>query len=144
MSSLAFAYVEVPVKNLLKLVNPFENPPWYCRSFTTEEVNQAIEEGRFQEEPVHNWYSIEDQIERIAYLVVEGWDLDKDVPHIDVGVPEIGGAVPEWLLEDGNHRFCAAVVRGDNNFRVVISGSLDYAEELLGIKIPSPDRCCED
>lgn len=49
MSYLAF--VEVPVKSLLAIVNPFEKPPWYCDPFTEADVEKAIEEERFQDEP---------------------------------------------------------------------------------------------
>lgn len=137
MSSLAFAYVEVPVKNLLKVINPFEKPPWYCRSFTKDEVWQAIEEGRFQAKPVPNWWSVEDQIERIAFLVVEGWDEENDLPEIFMDEQD-------WPLGDGNHRLCAAAVRGDETLKVIINGDLDAAEKLFEFKIPEHLRMCED
>lgn len=137
MSSLAFAYVRVPVKNLLNVVNPFEKPPWYCRPFTIEEVWKAVDEERFQEGPTPNWYSIDDHIERIAYFVSEGWDEDDYTPEFVV-------SEEDWPLGDGNHRFAAAVVRGDELIKILIDGDLTIAEERLGIKIPDSLRFCED
>lgn len=137
MSSLAFAYVKVPVANLLQIVNPFENPPWYCQPFTKEKVWQAIDEERFQERPVPNWYSQEDHIERIAYLVSEGWDQEEDVPEFIV-------SESDWPLGDGNHRLCAAAVRGDELIKIVIEGDLKMAESWLHIEIPEALRMCED
>lgn len=138
MSSLAFSYAEVPVANLLKVVNPFEKPPWYCKPFSVDDVLKAVEEGRFQATPVPNWYPREDQVERIAYLVEYGWSQDDaDLPMIDMGEDD-------WPLGDGNHRLCAAVVRGDTMIKVLIEGDLDLAEALFDFKIPSHQRFCED
>jgi hypothetical protein len=68
---------------------------------------------------------------RIAYLVKHGWDDNID---IDVGVPSLG-AVGHWPYTDGNHRICAAILRGDTHIRAEVSGDVDYAEKIFGVEI---------
>lgn len=137
MSNSGVAFVKVPIANLLRIANPFTDPPWDCRSFTPDEVWDAIEKEAFQVKPVPNWYPVIDQIERIAFLVVTGWD-EKELPLFDVGLP--GRTFNKlWPIEDGNHRVCAAAVRGDEFITMILSGDIETLEELLDIKIPDDD-----
>jgi hypothetical protein len=71
---------------------------------------------------------------RIAYLVEYGWN---DAIEIDVGCPVLG-YYPNWMIEDGNHRYCAAIVRSQETILAQVAGQISYAEELFGIKIEAP------
>lgn len=39
----------------------------------------------------------------------------------------------EWIIWDGNHRLCAAVLRDDTEILAKVGGNLDYASELFGV-----------
>ncbi len=64
---------------------------------------------------------------RIAWFVVNGWN---DPIHVDVGVPSLG-CYPKWPLQDGNHRFAAAFIRGDNFILANMSGAIDEIQKFL-------------
>jgi len=68
-----------------------------------------------------------EHIARIAWFVVHGWN---DPIHIDVGVPSLG-CYPAWPLEDGNHRFAAAIVRGDRVIPTDMSGAVSEIQKFL-------------
>jgi len=70
-------------------------------------------------------------IERVAYFVVHGWS---DPIDLDVGVPSLGCHIV-WVIQDGNHRFYAAVIRGSKSILATLSGDLNHAQEVLGIRI---------
>ena len=66
-------------------------------------------------------------ITNIARFVVNGWN---DPIHVDVGVPSLG-CYPKWPLEDGNHRFAAAIIRGDNFILANMSGATNEIQKFL-------------
>lgn len=66
-------------------------------------------------------------ITRIAWFVVHGWD---DPVSIDVGVPSLG-CYPKWPLKDGNHRFAAAIIRGDYFILASMSGAINEIQKFL-------------
>ena len=68
---------------------------------------------------------------RVAWFVMHGWP---DAIQIDVGVPALG-CVVKWPVVDGNHRFAAAIYRGDPHIEAEVSGEVRYARELLGVDI---------
>lgn len=68
-----------------------------------------------------------EHISRIAWFVVHGWN---DPIDIDVGVPSLG-CYSKWPLEDGNHRFAAAIIRGDHIILAIISGVVSEIENFL-------------
>lgn len=68
-----------------------------------------------------------DHVARIAWFVIHGWN---DPIHIDVGVPSLG-CYPSWPLEDGNHRFAAAVIRGDLAALANMSGAVGEIQDFL-------------
>jgi len=43
------------------------------------------------------------------------------------------GCHVDWLVVDGNHRFAAAIYRGDEWILADVAGELDYAFELFGV-----------
>jgi hypothetical protein len=122
--------LEVPVLNLRKVCNPIPNSPWGYL-ITERDIESAIENQEFRPDPHLTKRGKRYHIQRIAYLIVNGWN---DPIDLDVGVPCLGCYI-RWVVVDGNHRFFAAIVRGDNVIRVMISGQTNYAAELLGISI---------
>lgn len=126
MSSTAVALYRVPLASLLRYVNPFVTPPWECGPFTIDDVKRAIVKEDLQPLPTPSWHARDEHIARVAYLAVEGWD-NRFSPVLDVDA--------FWPIDDGNHRVCAAVVRGDEYIEMIIVGSLKNTEELLGISL---------
>ena len=47
---------------------------------------------------------------------------------VDVGC---FGQAPEWVIEDGNHRVYAAILRGDETILACVSGDVDLANLIL-------------
>jgi hypothetical protein len=128
--------LEVPVDRLRELCDPVKGRPWGCQ-ISPREVEKAVETDKFQTTPwkksPRRLTSKERKyhIERVAYFVVHGW---LDSIDLDVGVPSLGCYV-RWLIQDGNHRFYAAVIRGDQFILSTLSGDLNHAQEVLGIRI---------
>jgi hypothetical protein len=65
---------------------------------------------------------------RIAWLMKNGWDAPID---IDVGIPSMG--FYPYILVDGHHRLCAAIMTGETVIKAQVSGALDYAFQLFGV-----------
>lgn len=130
--------VLVPVHRLVEHCNPFDavwdTPDRGRFRITIPQVRKCIALGKFESKPFDpatdcpTW-TLHRHACRVAYLATHGWD---DPILIDVGVPSMGCNV-EWLVEDGNHRTAAAVVRGDAFIKSVISGSYRHSFELLGV-----------
>jgi hypothetical protein len=122
----------VSVDVLLDYWDPFEMNVWGC-SVTPEDVKNcedisvgALPAALTEENPDTAEYNAA----RIAWLVVNGWD-DVDATHpitFDVGLP---GYTPEVLLVDGNHRFAAALIRGDTTITLSIIGGIDKADAVF-------------
>lgn len=124
----------IPIERIIDHANPVESPPWACGILLRpSDVLAAIQEERFQAIPDEYSSDLDYayHAERIAYLVVHGWD---DPIEIDVGVPSMGCHVG-WPVLDGNHRLYAAMYRGDPEIRATVSGSLDYMQELFGVTV---------
>lgn len=68
----------------------------------------------------------ENHIRKIAYFV-----KNKAIEplSLDVGVPNAGCFV-DYFLQDGNHRFAAAIIKNDKEVHCHISGSSNYIKEL--------------
>ncbi|MEJ6002523.1 hypothetical protein [Paucibacter soli] len=128
----------VPVRRLARHCNPFD-PVWDTpdlrrHRITLAQVRKCIELRQFEPTPFNpasdcpTW-RLSRHARRVAYLAVHGWG---DPIHIDVGVPAMCCHV-DWLVEDGNHRLAAAIVRNDEHIASIISGSHDYCREILGV-----------
>lgn len=123
---------KVKVSLILDLVNPVETPPWHCdNQIRLEDVLSAIDRQDFLATPVPDAdiKNANSHIRRIAWLVKNGWS---DPIDIDVGIPGLGLHI-DWPVTDGNHRLYAAIVREDLDIWAYISGSIDYANEILEI-----------
>lgn len=115
--------ISINVKHLIRHCNPFLNSPWNV-IVTKDDVNQALVERRLVAQP-----DTDDHAGRIAYLVK---NEAEDAIEIDVGMPAHGCYV-NWFIQDGNHRFAAAIISGRKTIKASISGQMDYAEQILGI-----------
>ncbi len=130
----------VSLKRLLALANPVEDPPWECGILLSkDDVLEAIAAQDWLTTPVPD----EEQgnpylhARRIAFLASHGWS---DPIEIDVGVPSVG-CCPVWPIEDGNHRLYAAAVREDTHVDTSVSGDLNYAARLFGIRAELLEDC---
>lgn len=131
---------QIPIAALEAFQTPFDNDVWRCGVVSKQMVQIAIEQGQSLDHgawaalktPEGQCLATQDQhAARIAYLVQNGWD---DAISIDIGIPSMGYQ-PEWPYLDGNHRICAAVMRGDTHIEAEVSGDVDYAKELFGVSI---------
>ena len=125
---------QIPVRSLLNAVgNPMTEQVWSNDRFTAREVKRFIKEKRFE---LGQWcslnstgkmYELENDddedvnmtdwhIARIAYMTV-----NKQTQPIDIHVNCYGLA----LLNDGNHRFAAAIVRKDKYIQIIVDGFID-------------------
>ena len=131
----------VSVKKLLELYpesDPFKYPIWGDWVLNEEEVYRCVEKGMFektpQQRPKTNYEAwLGDFLDhafhakRVAWLVVDGWN---DPIHIDVGVPSLGYE-PDYVVDDGNHRLAAAILRGDETILAECSGDVKLIDELI-------------
>ena len=123
--------VRIPVRRLQKICNPFESSPWDT-PLSIHDIECAIKTKRFVEpNDVGGAY---DHAGRIAYLVKSGWD---DPIEVDVGVP-ILNYYTDWVIQDGNHRFAAALYRKSRYISASVAGQLDYARDLFGVDCDEP------
>lgn len=126
--------VAVPVDRVRALCDPYVNP-WTDEPFSPAEVGAAISAGRLEPASFsadgNDVWNRSRHIERIAYLVVNGWNGPIE---IDVGIPVMGFSM-EWPVQDGNHRLAAAIYRGDATIQASVGGQIDYANELFGIDV---------
>lgn len=126
--------VPIPVNRLAEHCDPFVNCPWVPGVIlTTEMISEAIQHNRLRSTPVPQrvYRDIRQHVERIAYLAVNGW---RDPVFIDVGVPSLGCYI-EWPLQDGNHRFAAAIYLGKTEILGMVDGDLRYAFDLFGVDV---------
>lgn len=131
-------YHLVETKRLLALADVLKSPPWglICPPETfLNKVAEFIKAGDLLSEPVDGKNPnradlINDHARRCAYFATQP---DYEPVHIDVGIPGI--CHPAWILDDGNHRLYGRAVAGDKHIKAEISGSVDYAKELLGVSL---------
>jgi hypothetical protein len=130
----------IPLAALEAFRSPFDNDVWRCGLVSKAMIQKAVRDDVVYDHG--EWTAIlstshmqvpspQQHAGRIAYLIKHDW---ADCIDIDVGVPSLG-AVSHWPYTDGNHRICAAIVRGDTHIEAEICGDIDYAEEIFGVKI---------
>ena len=113
------------VKHLQLYCDPFRAVCWpgLDKPITKIEVGSAMV-GRMSKADKARY----DHAVRIAYFV-NNYD-SSDYICVDVGAPVIGFH-PSWLITDGNHRFAAALYRGDDSILAECSGQHSVLEKLL-------------
>lgn len=108
--------VWLDVQKILAQYNPFEGTaePWYQTAEEMKDLAHLVLEAIHDEELVDEEWSGADSTstwtlrrhaQRIAYLMANGWD----VPICFTAQSEF---VSGCNVDDGNHRFCAAVMLG--------------------------------
>lgn len=111
----------VCIRKLRKLADPFAVCALWLE-FPNEKLSRRdVRAAVIRRDTLHPRGEIRsksDHIRRIAWFAVHGWRAPISV---DVGVPSLG-CVPRWAIIDGNHRFAAAIIRGDKTIRAEISG----------------------
>lgn len=130
----------VNVKKLKRLANPFNAWCEIKKPITKKEIMQCLAENKEESVFTELVISIENKnkenirkcrenhIKKIAYFVKHGFNAPI---LLDVGIPEIGaGFNVEHYIEDGNHRFAAAIIRQDETINCKISGSYNFMKEL--------------
>lgn len=133
--------VMVPIKNLERIWSPYRQPLWGPNPLRLGDVRKALQNRDFEKKEYnpdkalyndkYRW-PLERHAARVAFFVLNGW---KNPIQIDVGVPEFQGWQPGDIVVDGNHRLAAAIYRHDKEILADISGSVSYANELLGTKL---------
>lgn len=114
--------VNLKTELLLSYCDPFGRNVW-GNPISREEVLLALSQNRL----VSDFEDKSDPAGRVAYLVVH---KAEDPVEIDVGEP---GTFAEWFITDGNHRFAAALLRGDEEILCRISGCPEYIEHFFGL-----------
>lgn len=108
--------------------HPFKAEIWIPLILQEKQVRGYIHKKKFCMTPVEPDGTRAKHAQRVAYLVVHGWD---DAIEIDVGVPSIPGDTVDFPTWDGNHRLAAAIFRGDEYIEAGFSGDEELIEELL-------------
>lgn len=125
---------KVSIAKLVELgYNPFTCWPEVDKEISLQEIEDALSFGTEKwKDTTFDWknptkHSRQDHVNKIAYFVRHP---NNEPIDIDVGVPELGGHVG-YIICDGNHRYAAAIYRKVEYIDAFISGSTDYAKELL-------------
>lgn len=131
---------EISVRSILRVFkNPMTTHVWGERPFTARDVKKFIQENRLEarvwdgspsdkntmrhvEEPDKRDF----HIARIAYMVV---NPQNHPICLEIACPEIG--MYDNHLEDGNHRFAAALVRGDKKILVTFGGGVEEFHRMF-------------
>jgi hypothetical protein len=74
----------------------------------------------------HPAKSFLEHLAKLLYFFYHG--VDEPI-EIDVGIPSMNYC-PAWCIQDGNHRFMAAVLRGDTHIIASVSGCVTTIESL--------------
>lgn len=130
--------IEVPINNLLGIINPFEDVIWGSDNsvgiVSIDDVLACpdIEVGTLPaSQTEHDIHSRTYNVARIAYLAQSGFTdarFDDHPMTVDVG---LFGDTPACVLLDGNHRLAAAVIRREARVQVCVIGDIDKAQRVL-------------
>lgn len=134
------SYHDVPLSRVKKLADPFGCWMELKSPITHQEVLDCLKNNQEQltETPLaldammdsKGSFDVDEarqkHIQKIAYFVKNGFDKPID---IDVGVPSMGCYI-DHMIEDGNHRLAAAIIRKDKTIKCSIMGEGEYAIEL--------------
>lgn len=125
----------IPVHKILDNIrNPFE--VWdVCNPVAEEMVMDAIADGSWARATesfshgrgTHDMGAV-GHARSIAWLIKNGWE---DSIDLDVGIPSMG--YYPYIVLDGHHRLCAALITGEEVIKAQVSGALDYAFALFGV-----------
>lgn len=117
--------VLLSIPKLFEQFDPFTNPPWNeldGQTISREEVLAHIKSGELIKPPKYNSRkpeTKEQHINRIAWYVVHGWG--DSVITINLNW------YPDWIVTDGCHRTCAAIIRNEEFICGNWEGPIDKA-----------------
>lgn len=113
----------VDVKKLKEIINPIENPPWkeINSKISYEEILNSKEIEISKEYDALNPITREQHIAKIAHFVKNGWN---DEPITIVFNKDL------YPIYDGNHRFCAAILRNDDYVFANVEGSREMIKKI--------------
>ena len=123
--------VNVSVVKLAERCNPFESHCW-CdlkSPITRDEVQHCIDDQTYlipNPDPDSIVSGRQNHMRLIAWFVEHGW---VDPIGVDVGIP--GLCHVNWLIQDGNHRFAAAIFRGDITIAAGMQGSVKEIQSFV-------------
>lgn len=118
--------VELDPAKVQEIYNPFESLVWDIhKPVTKEEIETLVQKGDVAAPEVAPMSRLM-HMRKIAWFVVNGWRYPIDV---DIGIPSMGYR-PSWGITDGNHRFVAALVRGDQAISASFSGQVSEIARL--------------
>lgn len=137
-------WVNVPLDRLVAYADPFTGPRWPdCPPFTAGDVLTAAAAGDISPHYWDPWapgpFPAGYHVARIAWFIAHPERLEPDsddveAPELDVGVVSLGYR-PDWIVQAGNHRYAAAVAIGRPRMAFVVSGCLEDAEAMFGVRI---------
>jgi hypothetical protein len=117
--------LEVSVAKLREMVDPLATPPWGSQGsgLTEAMVRDAMRFGDTIDRPVNNGFgtNAETHAGRIGHLALHGWD---DEITLELSSDD------RWPVTDGNHRFYAAIIRGDETLLATAVGDLEKMQAL--------------
>ena len=127
----------VPIPDLLPHYDPFN--AWVEPCITVEEVRDALRDGHLDDRPFSTIKSFElktEEAERAYHIGRIAWLIAHPAHEpieIDIGMPHSGQHPRAGIFDfiDGNHRLCAAIVRGLSHISVTYSGECDAFPELF-------------
>lgn len=123
--------VPIRIAALRKLCDPFVGSCWrgLDRPLTVDEIRGTPQRppiGDNEIRPGKNRAARKQHAGRIHWFWINGWT---DPISIDVGIP--GMCYVAWPILDGNHRFAAAILRGDPYIMTDCSGATSILDTLL-------------
>lgn len=135
----ALAFHEISVKKLARLCKPLSCWVEVEQSITPEEIHACIERGDeslvstplwtaflFKKTTITVEENRDRHIQKVAWFVKNGFN---DPIEIDVGSSRLGIMV-DHLVQDGNHRLAAAIIRGDKTIKAHVGGSIEDAQGM--------------
>lgn len=140
------AFHDLPIEKVIEYANPLKGCwPELKSPITIKEVKDCIKNNQQELVETPSWIVIalnekkypenlvrENHIKKIAFFVV---NEVKEPIHIDVGIPSLGGTV-DYIIDDGNHRLAAEIIKESKTVKAKISGSIDHAQRL-GLWFPN-------
>lgn len=140
----------VPLTALLSIADPASSPPW-TRTRASWDINEIKRRAVEQDyEPgghlpwLLNQRLWSKQDRGPAHMARVAWLMNNDhSPEVTIGAAEMIENQGDWPILDGNHRFAAAILRGDREIDIIIHGEPGLVEEtrfwLEGLVSPELD-----
>lgn len=133
------AWHDIPVARLKKLCNPWASWVELDRPITQAEVRACLRQGGAELSHTPLWTELafgrsaltaeenrQGHIRKIAWFVQNGFN---EPISLEVGCEGLG-VLPGHLVEDGNHRLAAAIMRKDKTIPARIGGGLSDAKRM--------------